>query len=158
MRCAHLGCIVLWNVVVQTWFIDSLVLKTSAVLLGVCCSVNGKLEISIEPHREWQGQNYRTRMRDISHQDLLHSLWIPGATFSDFSGPTQTQICLRVSSTLLRCSCPHKSSCAQRKAARERGKNNRTLPTLWTTRLLIPGPCGRRCRSSVTSVRCLQLC
>lgn len=87
------------------------------VLLGVC-SVNGKLEILSNSHREFQDQNSRTRIRVISHQDLLHSLWILGATFADFSWPKHTFV--SESHPLCCCTFPHKLSYAQSKATRKR--------------------------------------
>lgn len=131
-----------------------LVLETSAVLLGVC-SKNSKLEISIGSHRELQDQNYRTRIRVISHQDFLCSLWILGAIFPDFSG--QKHRFVSKSYPLHSAAHFHTNWAMLRAKQRAKGgQNNRTLPALWTTWILIPDSSGQRRRSSVIDGSCLQ--
>lgn len=110
------------------------------VLLGVC-SVNRKLEILSNSHREFQDPNSRTRIRVISHQDLLHSLWILGATFADFSGQNTDLSPSLIPSAAARF---HTNGAMLRAKQQEKGgQKNRALPTLCTAWILIPGPSGR---------------
>lgn len=75
-----MGWISLWDVVFPTWFIESLVLKDSAVLHGIC-SAHGKLkttlEILIEAQTELQDRGIKQPLPRISF-----TLWIPGTTGS----------------------------------------------------------------------------
>ena len=127
------GWIILWGVVFQTWFTKYLVIRASAVLLGIC-SVNGKfkskLEISTDSHPELRGQGITL----TSPQDLLQILLIP---FSDFSGHTDFSECY----PQLCYTFPQKNELhAAKQQEKGGGKNKRTLPTLWTkwTQLLVP--------------------
>lgn len=64
-----MGLISLWDVVFPTWFIESLVLKDSAVLHGIC-SAHGKLKttlkILIESQTELQDRGIKQPLPRIS--------------------------------------------------------------------------------------------